>query len=584
MNESFFQMGGICLDMQAMLFQFVGGLGIFLFGISLMGDGLKLTAGDSLRELLQRFTSTPLKAILTGVVVTSLIQSSSGTSVLAVGLVSSGFMTLQQAIGVVMGANVGTTVTSFIIGINLGKYALPIIGAGSILMFFFSKPHVKHIGQVLIGFGMLFYGLELMGSGMEPLQQVQAFHDLMARLSTNPILGVGIGVIITMIMQSSSATIGILQQLYTQGNVTLRGLLPVLFGNNIGTTITALLATIGANVAARQTAGAHVLFNTVGTILSLILLRPFTQVIIYATNTLGLSPAMQIAVAHGLFNVLNVLVLFWFIPQIAHLMERLIPAKKAKDEPVSHLDVQVLYKAGPTLALHQAHKALIQLSLLVQEEFDLTVMYYHNKDEKICPKIQDLENRVNEKDSNLTDYLGLIAEYELGQSDSEILTAMLNTSKYLERIGDHSIQIADNITEAVHIENRRIEKGKQDTDGRKMQWGDPKLERMFHLAQENVAGIVQLIDLGDRSIVSGVLSREDDINHLQEQLRKRYITLIRNGKSRPADNVLFIDIVASLERIADHSRKLVTHHLNYLYHYSPQDLVQDAEMSNTPSA
>ncbi|WP_018659044.1 Na/Pi symporter [Allofustis seminis] len=570
------------MDMQAMLFQFVGGLGIFLFGISLMGDGLKLTAGDSLRELLQRFTSTPFKAVLTGVVVTSLIQSSSGTTVLAVGLVSSGFMTLQQAIGVVMGANIGTTVTSFIIGINLGQYALPIIGAGSILMFFFKNPQIKHIGQVIIGFGMLFYGLELMGTGMEPLQEVQAFHDLMARLSTNPVLGVGVGTVLTMVMQSSSATIGILQQLYAQGSITLGGLLPVLFGNNIGTTITALLATVGANVAARQTAGAHVFFNVMGTIFSIILLHPFTLIITYATDSLGLAPAMQIAFAHGLFNILNVIILFWFIPQIARLMEKLMPDKQVEEEAPTHLDVQVLRNAGPTLALHQAHKALIQLALIVQEQFDLAALYYHEKDEKYVKQIHILENEINQKDIHLTDYLGLISEYELGQSDTEVLSAMINTSKYLERIGDHTTQITDNLTEAVHIEKHRIEEGKANTDGRKMQWGDSKLERMFLLAQENVAGIVHLIDLGDRSVVSDILEREAEIDALQEKLRTRYINLIRSGKSCPTDNILFIDIVASLERIGDHTRKLVTNHLNFLYHYSPQDIIEESELSVTP--
>lgn len=241
-----------------MLFQFLGGLGIFLFGIQIMGDGLQKSAGDSLRELLNRFTSTPLKAVLTGILVTTLIQSSSGTTVLTVGLVSAGFMTLRQAIGVIMGANVGTTITAFIIGINIGEYALPILGVGAILLFFFKKQFINNMGQIMFGFGALFYGLELMGSGMAPLEEVAAFNDLMVNLSHHPIFAVFTGTGMTLVMQSSSATVGILQKLYMQGSISLGAVLPVLFGDNIGTTITAILATIGASTAAKRTAGAHV--------------------------------------------------------------------------------------------------------------------------------------------------------------------------------------------------------------------------------------------------------------------------------------------------------------------------------------
>lgn len=243
---------------------FFGGLGIFLFGIKYMGDGLQKAAGDRLREILDRFTTNPLMGVLAGIFVTILLQTSTGTTVLTIGLVSAGFMTLRQAIGVIMGANIGTTVTAFIIGIKITDYALPIIFVGTVLLFFLKSRAAKNLGEVIFGFGALFLGLELMGKALKPLREVQAFIDLTISMSDNPILGVVIGTVFTVAVQSSSASIGLLQTLFGQGALTLDAALPVLFGDNIGTTITAVLASIGASIAAKRAAFVHVLFNTFG--------------------------------------------------------------------------------------------------------------------------------------------------------------------------------------------------------------------------------------------------------------------------------------------------------------------------------
>lgn len=218
-------------NVQDMIFQFIGGLGIFLFGIKYMGDGLQQAAGDRLRDILDRFTTNPLMGVLAGMLVTVLIQSSSGTTALTVGLVSAGFMTLRQAIGVIMGANIGTTVTAFIIGIKIGEYALPIMAVGAILLFFFKNKKVHSLGQVIFGFGMLFFGLELMSTGMKPLRSLESFQELTVSMSDNPILGIVVGTVFTLIVQSSSATIGILQELFGQGAIDLQAALPVLFGD-----------------------------------------------------------------------------------------------------------------------------------------------------------------------------------------------------------------------------------------------------------------------------------------------------------------------------------------------------------------
>src|SRR5699024_10314735 len=264
-------------DLQSIIFEFIGGLGIFLLGIKFMGDGLQKTAGDRLREILDRFTSNPFLGVLAGILVTVLIQSSSGTTVLTVALVNAGFMSFRQAIGVIMGANIGTTVTAFIIGLNISEYSLPIIALGSFMIFFFNNQKMNNIGQTIFGFGSLFVGLKLMSNGMSPLRELQVFHELTVSMSDNPILGVVIGTVFTLVVQSSSATIGILQVLFSEVAFDLFAAIPVLSGDNIGTTITAVLASLGASVAARRAAYTHVIFNLVGAAIFLVILSPFTQ-------------------------------------------------------------------------------------------------------------------------------------------------------------------------------------------------------------------------------------------------------------------------------------------------------------------
>lgn len=546
------------MDTQTILFQFFGGLGIFLFGIQMMGDGLQRAAGDRLRDLLQRFTSTPLRAVITGTAITCLIQSSSGTTVLAVGLVSSGFMTLTQAIGVILGANIGTTITAFIIGINLGEYALPIVGVGSILMFFFKKPQIVHMGQVLLGFGLLFYGLELMGTGMEPLQEMDTFHNMMISMSHNPILGVGVGTGLTVIMQSSSATIGILQKLYMQGAVTLSAAIPIMLGDNIGTTITAVLASLTGNIAAKRTATAHVFIKIVGVAIFMVFLVPFNAIVVFLGERMNLNPAMQIAVAHGLFNVVNMLILFWFIPNIATGLVRFLPDKEDETDDIadSRLDEHILYEAGPTLALQQARQELSRLANIVKEQVDLSESYYFDKKESDGQRIKELEVKVNKIDKGLTDFLTLISSQELGLNDSDQLAAMLDISKYLERIGDHTVNMARDLTEAIRID--------QDVNHFTERWGSKKIETMFALTRLYLADITTFIKTGKQDVAKAVIERGNEITELEQELRTTYLSLITSGKSQATDHILFIDTASNLERIGDHTIRMAMNHLRQL--------------------
>lgn len=547
------------LDVKLMLFQFLGGLGIFLFGIQFMGDGLQKSAGDSLRELLNRFTSTPLKAVLTGILVTVLIQSSSGTTVLTVGLVSAGFMTLRQAIGVMMGANVGTTITAFIIGINIGEYALPILGVGAILLFFFNKQVINNIGQILFGFGALFYGLELMGSGMAPLEEIDSFNNLMVDLSHHPLLATATGTGMTLVMQSSSATVGILQKLYMQGSISLEAVLPVLFGDNIGTTITAILAAIGSSVAAKRTAGAHVMFNLVGTIIFLILLKPFTSLIVFISQALNLNPALQIAFAHGLFNTFNVMIQFWFIKNIADLMERLIPGKDALvDYDTTNLDTKMI-KTSPNLALNQAKREIAQMSKFATEEFQHAFRYYQEQEEKDLSAVDSLEETVNNIDHRLTEYLMIVSAEKLTIAESNELSTMIDITKYLERIGDHSENIAKNVREVLRVDKKAKSKEKGRSNGEQRSLYDPDVVSLFKMVEIMVKVSVRSYEENNRELAFKVIEQDTFVNKMEQKLRKKYIELINNGAEKPGDGILFIDIVSSLERIGDHSVKIARH-------------------------
>ncbi|WP_368259510.1 Na/Pi cotransporter family protein [Enterococcus sp. 2201sp1_2201st1_C11_2201SCRN_220225] len=543
------------MSYQEMLFSFLGGLGIFLFGIKYMGDGLQKAAGDRLREVLNRFTSTPLRAVLAGIIVTGLIQSSSGTTVLAVGLVSAGFMTLRQAIGVIMGANVGTTVTAFIIGFNLSAYALPIIGVGSLLLFFFKRKSLQNIGQILFGFGCLFFGLKLMGNAMEPLKDLPQFNQLMLEVSHIPILGVGIGTLLTMVLQSSSATIGILQQLYSQGSLALEAALPILFGDNIGTTITAVIAALGASVAAKRTAAAHVVFNLVGAIIFTILLTPFTQVVIAITGALHLNPSMQIAFAHGLFNVTNLGIQFWFIPQIESLVKKIIPGEeKTLAIRTVELNEDFLH-TSPSIALRQASTEVIQMGNYVYRSLTATKNYYLAPTDEVKDEVNQYEEAIDQYDIELTEFLAKTATFELSQTESQEQAMLLEFTKDFERIGDHCQNIVNFVDEACEVEkkqrNREKRKGLPTTKRQQLLLQDEDLLLLFDKVAKNVRDALDVLENGDSQKAQRILTREGEINGLVDLLRSKYIRLMNHGEGRAADGILFIDISSNLERSSD---------------------------------
>ncbi|MDT2597781.1 Na/Pi cotransporter family protein [Enterococcus dongliensis] len=560
------------MSYQEMLFTFLGGLGIFLFGIKYLGDGLQKAAGNRLREILNRFTSTPFRAVLAGIIVTGLIQSSSGTTVLAVGLVSAGFMTLKQAIGVIMGANVGTTVTAFIIGFNLSEYALPIIGTGAILLFFAKRSSLQSIGQILFGFGALFYGLKLMGGAMDPLKDLPQFNELMIRVSHHPVLGVGIGTLLTMVLQSSSATIGILQQLYMQGSVTLTAALPILFGDNIGTTITAIIACLGASIAAKRTAASHVIFNLVGAIIFTLLLGPFTQLVTLFAQSLGLNPAMQIAFAHGLFNISNLAIQFWFIAQIEFLVKKIVPGseKNLNIRPVT-LSEAVIHTSS-VMAIEQAKGEIIQMGNYVLSSLKGARKYYHDNKEEWHDDVLQYEEAINQCDVELTEYLVKISTAELSPLESQEQAMLLEFTKDFERIGDHSMNIIRYVEESIALEEKQRAKDKKNkaktTSSRQtFLLQDEDLEKLFDKVLKNIYNALQVLENDDMALAQKMLYREEEINQLVELLRKKYIRLMTKGEGRAADGVLLIDISSNLERSSDRTLHIAKYFLGNKYNF-----------------
>ncbi|WP_298788178.1 Na/Pi cotransporter family protein [uncultured Marinococcus sp.] len=529
------------LDIQSLLFTFFGGLGIFLFGIKFMGDGLQKIAGDGLRNLLDKFTTNPFLGVLTGMVVTILIQSSSSTTVLTVGLVSAGFMTLRQAIGVIMGANIGTTVTAFIIGIDLEAYALPILFIGTVLIFFFKNKKTNNIGQTFFGFGALFYGLTLMGEGVAPLENLPAFNDLTISMSTNPLLGVLVGVLFTVGLQSSSATIGLLQELFSQGAIPLDAALPILFGDNIGTTITAVIAAIGASVAAKRAAMIHVIFNVLGAVIVLILLVPYTAFISYLQDTLQLNPPMTIAFAHGIFNVTNMLIQLPFIGVLAYIVTRMIPSSEEEiDYQAKHLD-PLFIQQSPSIALDQAKLETLRMAAYAEKGLKQSETYLETKNKKNAENITRYEEAVNNLDKNITNYLTGISSRSLSSESSRQHSVLMDTTRDIERVSDH----VENLMELVdyQVSNKVTLSPEAYKD----------LNQMYELTMSTFSRSIEALEQDNHEIAGQVLTQEEEIDRLERQLRKKHILRLNEGQCSGSAGIVFVDMLSNLERIGDHA-------------------------------
>ncbi|MEK5332289.1 Na/Pi cotransporter family protein [Lysinibacillus sp. FSL W8-0992] len=529
------------IDWQSILFQFLGGLGVFLFSIKYMGEGLQKSADDRLREWLNRFTTNPLMGVLVGIIVTVCIQSSSATTVIAVGLVSAGFLTLRQAIGVIMGANIGTTITAFIIGINIGIYFYPLLAIGAACLFFFKKAIYHHIGQILFGFGGLFLGLELMSASMQSLHQLADFESLTIHLSNQPVIGIFLGTIFTLLVQSSTATVGVLQGLYAENLIGLDSALPILFGENIGTTITAVLASLGASIYAKRAAAAHVLFNVIGTVIFMLLFTPFINYVNWISGLFHLEPRMQIAVAHGSFNVFNMMIQLPFIAGLTLLVTKLLPGNDGNiDVTTKHLDPAFI-DSSPAIALGQAKEEVLRMGEHALRGLEETFLYMKTGESAHIPTVLQLEVGLNHLDKEITNYLVMVSKQPLSHADSVRHHTLLTNVRDIERIGDHFENILELLQYKDHHEVSLSKSARQDLIG------------MFSLAIEAVRKSIEALDTASLSLAQEVTELESLIDDMEDKLRQKHIARLNTNECSGAAGIVYTDIVSNLERIGDHA-------------------------------
>jgi len=547
------------LNISEIIFSFVGGLGLFLFGLRFMSDGLQSAAGDRMRTILEKGTRNPVRGVLTGALVTALIQSSSATTVLTVGLVNAQLLTLRQAIGVIMGANIGTTMTAYLIGFNLQDYALPILGLGALVFLFASSKKFKVIGQSLFGFGILFFGLTVMGNGMQPLKDLSFFVDLMTSIDNNSIIGVLLGMFFTFLVQSSSATIGVLQQLAYQGAVTYNQAVPILFGDNIGTTITALLAALGASVSARRTALTHFIFNVVGTIifLPLFLMGAFKKIVVLFTNYFfillpgfagtwdTLNIKLQIAQTHAVFNISNTLIHLPLVAVLAFIVTKLIPDReKDADDPYRPRYIDRRLLNNPSVALSQAKRETLRMAYLAQEAFTNAIEYFNTRQETLVEKGKNLENAINALEREITDYVVLASQKQLSTEESNHAHIILQSLNDIERIGDHCENIIEQATDATLYNVSFSGEARQEMDN------------ILEVTNNTLLLAYRALERQDKSVARQVLAHEEKIDELQATYRKAHIRRLNEGICNGSNGAVFLDMLVNLERIGDHCRNI----------------------------
>ena len=531
----------------------VGGLGLFLFGMGLMSDGLKKVAGQKLKNLLESLTKHRVIAVLVGALTTCLIQSSSATTVMTVGFVNAGLLTLKQALCVVLGANVGTTVTAGLVSVlavfKITNYALPLVGAGFLINVLGKTERNRSIGQVMIGFGLLFLGIHFMKEAFDPLKDSQGVQEALIWLGRNPLLAVLAGTAITMLLQSSSASIAIIQMLAFQGafgtdwHLVLQVTIPYILGDNIGTTITAQLAALRSSRNAKRTAMGHTIFNVIGVtyMLPLVWIGWFSHAVEWLTpGQLGQNTIMtNIFFAHFMFNAFNTIVFLPFIDGLAAIVVKIIPITKAElaQKPVI-LEKHLLNT--PVIALEQAKREIIRMSQTAKDALMRSINGIIDNDRKEFGIVRDLEDFIDMLQLEITSYLSALSRRNLSDEVSIELPVLLHTVNDLERIGDHAVNI-------VEIGERKI--------GQKLLFSDSALAEANELRKE----IEQMCDniitsLKDNNIKEAKLAlvHENNLNRMQIEFRRSHVERMTGGVCSPQTGLIFIDLVDNVEKIGDH--------------------------------
>lgn len=523
-----------------------GGLGLFMFGMKLMSDELERAAGNSLRHLLEVLTSNRFVGLIMGMLFTILVQSSSATTVMVVGFVNAGLMDLYQAAGVIFGSNIGSTITAQLIAFKLTDIAPAFALIGMVLYSFGKKASLRQIGGVLLGFGILFIGLDLMGDSVTKLKSMPEVGQIMAQFSKTPILGILAGLVITAIIQSSAASVGILQLLAAQGLIGLDASVYVVMGQNIGTCATAMLASIGSNKNARRTAVLHVLFNVLGTVVFYIILEflPVTDWVISLTPD---DPMRQIANMHLIFNVFCVLIFFPFINQLVTIVNKIVPGEDpvANARRLQYLNQNIL--KTPPVALNHAIMECNRMQELAYDNIELAVNCFLSgkTDENQQTKLAEREDIVNYLNHEITQYLVLINQTELSEHEGVLVGELFHVVNDIERIGDH----AENIFEyATSLSSAKTTL----SDAAQIE-----LREMFSSVHDLLNLAKTAFNSHDENRVIRAYALESRVDDMADLLHERHIDRLTKNLCSPQSGMLFSDTVSNLERVADHAINII---------------------------
>lgn len=524
----------------------LGGLALFLYGIDLMSKSLKLAAGNRLKKIIEKATNAVWKGLLIGIILTVLIQSSSAVTVLIIGLVSVDLMTLKQAIAVIIGANIGTTITSILIGLPISSWGLWFVLVGVILYFIFQKKVPKYLGKTIIGFGLVFVGLNFLGDGVKAIAESAKVEAILKSFSdpSTPgfwFYGFGFSTVFTLVVQSSSAAIGVVQKLYAINEITLIGAIPMVLGANLGTTITGMIASIRGNRNAKRIALVHVFYNLLAAIIFLAALVPFSMLMqLIEDNMLSPNSMMTLAFGHVLINSITMLFFLPFIKPIEKLVRWLIKDKEEKDELSKVLDESLLMET-PSVALTYVKSGIFMMGDLMIEYMQIAKTYSFKNDEKLLEEAKVLEEKIDNYDKRLHDYMiKLVRENHLSNEDSRRLSAYLATISDIERIGDH-------LTNIMSFYSLRYSNGEKLTDV-----GKQEIEKFYELISKMTLKALGSFAKRDINQAQEAFILEDKVDATEKEFRNNYTERLKKGEVNFTEQSNYIDILSNLERIGDH--------------------------------
>ena len=523
----------------------VAGLSLFLYGMKLMADGLQKFAGDKLKSIVRTLTKNRLMAVLVGMFVTMVIQSSSATSVMVVGFVNASIMTIQQAVGVIFGANIGTTITGQMVSFNLSQWAPIAIGTGILMGAIVKNPKVKEFAEILVGFGILFIGMNYLKDALAPLKDLPAFTEWIVNCGHNPLFGVALGFIMTLVLQSSSATIGVLIALASQGVLPFATALYIIFGDNIGTCTTALISSLGTSRRGKQVAVIHLSINIIGTIYFMLFLTGILTNIVTSMNATDI--ARQIANAHTIFNIVNVIVLFPFANLLVKLADFIIPEPQAEtmeeeEKLVTYLDKRIL--VTPSIALQNTMYEFATMSHAADKTLTYAIDAIRLRSQEKIEKAFASEQKVNQFQKAIIEYLVEISQQNVSIADQETIDELFSTVNDVERISDHAENIADFAKAVLERDIVLDEKTLSE------------LEHVFGLVQKGFAMSIDTLSTGNIEKVKEVITIEREIDRLKIEIRDKYMKRMNKGIASADSGIFVMDLLSNLERISDHFRNI----------------------------